>query len=75
MRVWWIPQVPGEPFYVEVSGVKEARKILDTLAEYDAFLLKNKHRIAHFNTGGLEVMEENEWIEWRDSQGRDIDEE
>ena len=42
LRVWWIPQIPMRPFYVPVSGVCEARKILDVLAEYDAFQLEQR---------------------------------
>ena len=34
LRVWWVPQMPMEPFHVEVDSLPEARKILDTLAAY-----------------------------------------
>jgi hypothetical protein len=37
LRVWWIPQIPGEPFYVSVNSLEEAKLILNTLAEYDLF--------------------------------------
>ena len=41
LRVWWIPQIPGKPFYVNVSSVGEGVKSMDVLAKYDAFRLEH----------------------------------
>jgi len=72
LRVWWIPQVPGKPFYVPVDSVKEGRKLLEVLADYDAFQFENRIKPDYSNAGGLtetyeEKPTENDWT--------DIDEE
>lgn len=48
-RVWWIHNVPGEPFYVPVWTLEEAALILNTLGAYDASL-----PYSVCNAGGLE---------------------
>ena len=76
LRVWWIPQVPMKPFFVSVESIKEARKILDTLAKYDLFQLENKIKPNYTNAGSLEVYDETtkKWVEWIcDICGEDID--
>lgn len=72
-RVWWIPQVPMSPFHVTVNNPKEARLILDTLAQYDIFQFENNIKPDYSNAGGLEVYEDGEWNEWHDEDGDDID--
>lgn len=81
MRVWWIPQVPMKAFYVPVESIKEAKKIMSVLAEYDIFQYENKVKPDYCNVGGLEVYEENfdgdgnnGWCEWSDEDGDGIDE-
>ena len=72
--VWWIPQVPMEPFHVEVKSIGEARKILEVLAQYDIFQFKNNVKPDYCNAGGLEVFQDGEWFEWYDEEdGDDID--
>lgn len=73
LRVWWVPQMPMEPFHVTVDSIPEARKILDTLAAYDLFQWQKKVKPDYTNTGGLEVFEDGEWIEWESADGDDID--
>ena len=42
LRVWWMPQVPMEKsFRVNVGTPKEAKKILEILANYDLYQLEN----------------------------------
>ena len=76
--VWWIPQVPMEPFWVPVQNLQEAMLLLRTLADYDRFQFENNIKPDYSNTGGLVVWEavgENgEWTEWEDEEGRQIDE-
>lgn len=80
MRVWWIPQVPMKAFYVPVSSIKEAKKILDVLGKYDAFQFENNVKPDYSNVGGLEIYEHNfdgeidGWCEWYDDDGDGIDE-
>lgn len=73
MRVWWIPQVPmKKTFQVEVEDAKEARKMIDTLAEYDWFQYDNDIKPDYSNAGGLEVFEDGEWLEWESADGESI---
>ena len=32
LRVWWIPQIPGEPFRVNVGSFAEGMHLLEVLA-------------------------------------------
>ncbi len=48
--------------------------ILDTLAIYDLFQLKYGIKPDYSNAAGLEVFEDNEWCEWHNEDGDDIDE-
>lgn len=75
LRVWWIPQVPGKPFHVEVNSVAEGVKIMDILADYDAFQFANNIKPDYANCGGLEQLEPDEdypgdfaWYAWFDDE-------
>lgn len=83
LKVWWIPQVPMKAFNVKVSNLKEARLLLDTLANYDQFQLDNKIKPDYCNMGGLSVwiddLEPDEdgsrWTDWYDEEtGLEFDE-
>ena len=75
LKVYWIPQVPMKAFEVPVDSLKEAKKILDTLAYYDIFQYENNIKPDYCNVGGLLFEDENgEWIEWCDEDGYSIDE-
>jgi len=73
LRVWWIPQVPGQRFFTPVADLAQAKLLLTTLARYDLFQLEHKIKPDYANVGGLEVFEDGEWIEWNDEEGCDID--
>jgi len=76
LRVWWIPQVPmKKAFYVGVKNPFEAKKILDVLGKYDLFQLENNIKPDFSNAGGLEAFDEseNDWFEWEDKDGNNID--
>lgn len=75
LRVWWIPQVPMNPFYQGVSTLKEAKLLLETLANYDIFQYKSQIKPDYSNAGGLEIWneEENDWLEWEDEEGNNIE--
>jgi len=74
LRIWWIPQVPGKPFYVAVDSVKEGVKIMDVLAEYDIFQYENNIKPDYSNAGGLEMFDPDDtedgpdgsWVDWYD---------
>ena len=68
LRVWWIQNPPSEPEYHEVASIEEAIRVLDKLERSD---LENE--AVWCNAGGLEVFEDNQWSEFYDSHGQDID--
>lgn len=75
LRVWHIPQVPGDPFYVPVSSVDEAVKVLTTLWDYDRFQLDQHIKPDYSSASGLEVFyeEDDEWDEWYSEDGAGVD--
>lgn len=74
-RIWWIPQIEYEcTFYVPVNSPEEGLKMMSILGAYDLFQLKNNIKPDFSNTGGLEVFEDGEWVDYYDEDGRDIDE-
>jgi len=74
LMIWWIPQVPMQPFTVAVASPSEARKLLGVLANYDLFQFNNRIKPDYCNAGGLSVFEDDEWTDWSDDEGRSIDE-
>ena len=66
MRVWWVTQIPMDAFYVPVSSVEEAKKVMDLLAYYDLWQLNNNVKPDFCNAGGLQVWDEEakEWYDW-----------
>ena len=81
LRIWWIPQIPGKPFYVPVSSPQEAKKLLSILGDYDLFQFKNGIKPDFCNLGGLEHFEKYAvegkpgWCDWYDEEtGLSIDE-
>ena len=66
LRVWWVPQVPLDAFYVEVGSIEEAVKIMDILANYDAFQYETNIKPDYSNAGGVQMFEDGSWIDWED---------
>jgi hypothetical protein len=73
LQVWWIPQVPGKPFTVDVATPQEAKKLLTVLANYDIFQFENRIKPDYCNAGGLRQWDGTDWEEWEDEHGNDID--
>lgn len=61
-------------FFVPVTSVEQARFTLDMLASYDLFQFHNKIKPDYASVSGLEVLEDDEWVEWNDDWGSDIHE-
>lgn len=70
LKVWWIPNPPRPAFEREVSNVKEALVILETLADYDLYLGEG---VIYCNVGGLQELVEDEWLEYESPQGYNLD--
>ena len=68
LRIWWKHPHSDGQFTVTVTNLKEAKKILEVLNEYDRFCLLDDER----GYGGVNVVapdvftHENYWTEWRD---------
>lgn len=82
LRVWWIPQIPMEPFTWPVASITEGRLLVDALAAYDQFQLDHHVKPDYSNVGGLQVFEaaddndvQGEWVDWYDAEGDEIDHE
>ena len=73
LRVWWIPQVPGKPFYWPVKDLHEASSLLDALAAYDDFQLAHRVKPDYCNAGGLEEFDGEGWMDWESDEGDDFD--
>lgn len=74
LRVWWIPQIPMDPFYVPVDTLVEGVKLMDTLAAYDAFQFENNVKPDYANVGGFERWDADNgdgvpgWCSWIDEE-------
>ena len=64
LRIWWIPQMPGKSFYMNIDSIGEGVKILNTLGLYDEFQYKNGIKPDYSNAGGLQMLEDEEWVDW-----------
>ncbi len=70
LRVSHFPQIPCEPFIVEVKDIYEAKKIMDVLGYYDLFQYENNIKPDYCNATTLDEYDEenNEWINWMDEE-------
>lgn len=65
LRVWWIPQIPGKAFEVEVPDAGTGRLVTDILADYDLFQYENRIKPDYANAGGIQRWDA-ETGEWED---------
>lgn len=81
--VWWIPQVPMKSFDVPVRTLREAKLLLETLANYDLFQFDNKVKPDYCNAGGLNVWDATlkaddgsmgDWANWYSKDGEELEE-
>ncbi|WIW70926.1 hypothetical protein [Anaerosinus gibii] len=70
LRVCHVPPTACNPFIIDVANLKEAKKIMDTLAEYDKFQYENNLPQNSSSTSTLEEYSECEkkWIDWCDEE-------
>lgn len=66
LRVWHIPQVPGKPFHVSVKSVEEGIKLVNVLADYDAFQYEENIKPDYANASGIERYGDYGEAEWSD---------
>lgn len=65
LRVWHVANPPRKPFALVVGSLEEAKRLLDTLANYDLYL----GDMIDYNAQGVEVFENGEWLEWESADG------
>lgn len=71
LRINHVPQLGiDKSFIVEVENLKEAKKIMDLLANYDLFQYENRIKPDYCNMTVLEEFDEleNEWFNWYDEE-------
>lgn len=81
LRIWWIPQVPMPMFTVPVRTFREARLLLNTLADYDAFQFKHRVKPDYCNAGGLQMFDpldgedspDGSWSDYHPDSGDEFD--
>jgi len=64
LQVWHYPQLPCEPFKVDVADEHEAIKMINTLADQHCWLFKNKMIPDYVNSFTVVMREGNEWIDY-----------
>jgi hypothetical protein len=81
LRVWWIPQIPGKPFFVKVHSFVDGLWLQSVLADYDQFQLDNNIKPDYCNVGGLQRYSEelakedeagNGWCDVEEEECHDI---
>lgn len=72
LKVWWVPQVPMEPFEYFVPDIKTGGLLCDALARYDLFQLANNIKPDYSNAGGIAYLDEDG--DWTDVDPDDPDE-
>lgn len=70
LRVYHIQNPPGTPTWYDVTSPREGLQKIEELAAID--LRPNSN--VWDNIFGLSVLEDGEWVDWRDNEGDDIDE-
>lgn len=73
LRIWWIPQIPGEQFWWPVANLGEAALLLDVLAAYDDFQFAHRVKGDYSNCGGLCIYRNGDWEDWENEDGDDFD--
>jgi Superinfection exclusion gene product 17 len=76
LRVYWHPQVPCPAFHVDVKSLREARLIMNALADYDIFQYENRIKPDYCNAGGLSEFDpeddhdgpDGSWCDWHDPE-------
>ncbi len=75
VKVWWIPQVPGDPFEVIVPDTATGKLVADILADYDQFQLDQNIKPDYCNAGGVVTYDaaEDEWFDAEEDDFEPLD--
>lgn len=66
--VWHIPQIPGKAFIYDTDNYDEALRVVDLLADYDAFQFENNIKPDYSNASGVMQWddEENDYVSFEE---------
>ena len=62
-RVWHIPQVPMDAFFVETDSLDVAKTIVEVLADYDLFQFEKRVKPDYCNVSGIDQFVDGDWEE------------
>lgn len=69
-RIYWIPQIPMEPFYNDVADYRAGCLLGDILGRYDLFQYEKNVKPDYSNMGGVQwnhpILTEGEWCDMDD---------
>lgn len=68
LQVWHSPQLPCQPFKVDVKDEYEALKMINTLADQHIWLFKNKIIPDYVNSFVVVMHDRNEWVPYYNTE-------
>lgn len=74
LRIAYIPQVPGQPFYKEVASIKQALLIGKTLVDFSLFEYEQRVKPDYTDFIDLEELNDGEWEAWYNDEWQDFSE-
>lgn len=74
LRIAYVPQVPGRPFYKEVADIEEALLIGKTLVDFSLFEYKQRVKPDYTDFIDLEELNDGEWESWYNDEWEDFSE-
>ena len=74
LQVWHYPQIPCDPFKIDVKDEWEALKIGNILADHHLFLYNNNIIQDYSNAIEVVMYENGEWVSYINDEGMDWDE-
>ena len=73
-RVWLVISPPGEAIHIDVTTIREACLVLDTMVAIRINLENRDLPVWESDVSGLEVKDsEGDWVEFYDSEGEDFE--
>lgn len=75
LKFWWIPQIPGKAFEMDIKTLEEGALLMTAFANYDIFQYENNIKPDFCNAGGVQQFdeEEGEWFDWYDEESGEDD--
>ena len=74
LRLCYVHNVPSNPVFIDVDSVKQAIDIKEVIANVMLDLQENNQIPDFSNVFWLEVLEDDEWLEWTNEDGESFDE-